>query len=333
MSELYRESGNKLICLLCPHFCKLAKGKTGICGVRRNNGTDIELLTYGIISGLALDPIEKKPLYHFHPGTSILSVGSYGCNMRCDFCQNYRISQNIFIDSSRKTSPDELLHMARLYTNNIGIAFTYNEPAIWFEFIRDVAVLFRKETKKNVMVTNGYIALEPLALYLDLIDAFNVDLKAFKSDFYKKLTGAELEPVKKALKKISISGRHLEITTLIIPGLNDTSEDMEQQCKWIAAELGSSIPLHLSRYFPTYRRENPPTSLEKLYELYQIASAYLKYVYIGNSENSEAQDTICPECNNLITRRRGYNIEHIGTTNGKCSECGKLIYKNFTSSF
>ena len=330
MYELFRESGNKLICLLCPHLCKLGKGKTGICGARRSNGVDIELLTYGIISGMALDPIEKKPLYHFYPGTNILSVGSYGCNMRCDFCQNYHISQNILNDSAKKTTPQELLFRSQHSTNNIGIAFTYNEPAIWFEYIRDVALLFRNEGKKCVMVTNGYISPEPLALYLEFIDAFNVDLKAFRNDFYKKLTGAELEPVKKVLKKISMSGNHLEITTLVIPGLNDTAEEMEQQCKWISEEIGSNVPLHLSRYFPMYKRDNPPTTLEKLSELYKIASSYL---YIGNSTDSEAQDTICPECTNLITSRRGYVIEHSGTADGKCSVCGNLIYKYFTSSF
>ena len=331
MDVLFKESGNKLICQLCPHFCKLGEGKTGICGVRSSNGKEIELLTYGIISGIAVDPVEKKPLYHFYPGSSILSVGSYGCNMKCDFCQNYHISQNIFIDDSKRTEPDTLIEKAKSTHNNIGIAYTYNEPAIWFEFVRDVALQGRRVDLKNVMVTNGYIAPEPLNRYLDFIDAFNVDLKSFNPDFYKKLTGAELEPVKKALKQISVSESHLEITTLIIPGLNDSTDEMERQAKWISEELGTDVPLHLSRYFPMYKRDNPPTSGEKLNELFHTASSFLKYVYIGNSSEHDAQDTHCPSCKKLVTRRRGYYIEHPGTDDGRCSGCGYKIYDYFTS--
>jgi pyruvate formate lyase activating enzyme len=247
MELLQRSANGKLECLLCPHLCKLAEGKTGICGARKNTGKGIELLTYGIISGFALDPIEKKPLYHFYPGENILSVGSYGCNMRCDFCQNYYISQEIPQSFRNKMSPEELVNSAKEAKDNIGLAFTYNEPVIWFEYMRDSAVMAKREGLKTVMVSNGYVNNGPLDEITGFIDAFNIDLKAFNKDYYKKLTGAEIEPVKHALKKIAASGRHLEITTLILPGKNDSPKEMALQTEWIAGELGKDVPLHLSR--------------------------------------------------------------------------------------
>lgn len=334
MTSLQRSENGKLECLLCPHFCKLAEGKTGICGARKNTGKDIELLTYGVISGFALDPVEKKPLYHFFPGKNILSVGSYGCNMKCDFCQNFSISQEIPGDFKRKLSPEELLNYALEAENNIGLAFTYNEPVIWFEYVRDAAVLAIKAGLKTVIVSNGYINSGPLDEMTGFTDAFNIDLKAFTNDYYRKLTGSELEPVKKALRQISRSGKHLEITTLIIPGKNDSEAEMVSQTDWIARELGKDIPLHLSRYFPTYKRNDPATSEEKLLRLYEIASEKLEYVYIGNTHTGAGQNTICPQCNTVVTQRQGYSVRLNNLDKeGKCLGCGKLIYRNFTSSF
>lgn len=330
--NLQNPSGDKLVCQLCPHFCRLGKGKTGICGVRRNNGEKIELLTYGVISALALDPIEKKPLYHFFPGSNILSVGSYGCNMRCDFCQNYHISQNISGDLQGITAPESLLKQALASGNNIGMAFTYNEPAIWFEYIHDVAVLIKQNSLYNIMVTNGFIAPEALDNYIEFIDAFNVDLKAFSNDMYRKLTGADLEPVKSSLRRIAGSGRHLEITTLIITGQNDSGTDMKRQAEWMADELGDTVPLHLSRYFPMFRRDDPVTPESTLFRLYETASKYLKHVYIGNSRSGKGQDTRCPSCDTLLTRRSGYHTQHINVDKGNCNNCGKEVYRYFTSS-
>ena len=332
MLTLFTKSGDKLQYLLCPHKCILSEGRSGICGARRNNEGTIELITYGVISGYALDPVEKKPLYHFFPGTNILSIGSYGCNMHCDFCQNYSISQRTAAGFTVKTEPEKILKDATSALHNIGIAFTYNEPVIWFEYIRDVAVKARKNGQKIVLVSNGYVNEEPLDEIISFTDAFNIDLKAFNNNFYKKLTGAELEPVKKSILRIAKSGRHLEITTLVIPGYNDNENKIAQLARWIADETGKDTPLHLSRYFPMYKREDPATPDETLKRLEKIASDYLSYVYIGNLVTDSGQNTMCPNCHKLVTRRSGYNIKLLNLDQkGNCSSCGTPIYKYFTS--
>jgi pyruvate formate lyase activating enzyme len=332
MISFFRNSGNKLECLLCPHFCKIAKDNTGICGVRKNNGEKIELLTYGVISGYSLDPVEKKPLYHFFPGYNILSIGSYGCNMRCDFCQNYHISQNIPESILVGSTAAEIADNAVSARRNIGIAFTYNEPIIWFEFVKDAAIAVKGKGLFTVMVTNGYINPDPLKELIEVTDAFNVDLKAFNNDFYKKLTGASLEPVKKTLKQIIKAGRHLEITTLLITEQNDNYSEMENQVKWIASELGNEVPFHLSRYFPMYKRNDRATPHNTLLKHYEIASKNLKYVYMGNTMSETGQDTKCPDCDAVMTKRSGYHIQHLNNNLGRCSVCGKEIYKYFTFS-
>ncbi len=333
MTELSLKYDNYLECQLCPHFCKLKSGQTGICGVRKNTGEQIELITYGIVSGIASDPIEKKPLYHFYPGHKILSVGSYGCNMRCDFCQNFHISQNIQITDSPKIAPEFLAKEAMHAENNIGIAFTYNEPVIWFEYVRDVSEIVKKSGLSTVMVSNGYINSKPLSEMTGFIDAFNIDLKAFNKNFYRKLTGADIEPVKSSLKQIAKSGKHLEITTLIIPDENDSEKEMKKQVEWIEGELGKDVPFHLSRYFPMYNRENPATPEEKLNRLYEIASSRLDYVYIGNNRSDKGQNTYCPQCGESVTTRSGYKTRLLNLDeDGKCFRCGNLIYRNLTIS-
>jgi pyruvate formate lyase activating enzyme len=306
-------------CRLCPHFCKIAPGKTGICGARKNTGDTIELITYGVTSGYSTDPVEKKPLYHFFPGHSILSVGSYGCNMKCDFCQNWHISQAFPGKMVPDTDPGKLAAEAASSSGNIGLAFTYNEPVIWFEFVRDTAIKIKD------------INRDPLNELLEVIDAFNVDLKAFSDSFYKKLTGTEIEPVRESLKEIAMAGKHLEITTLIIPGKNDSVAGMEDECRWIADELGEVTPLHLSRYYPVYKRNDPPTSQEKLEELYETAKRYLKNVYLGNVAGSRGQDSFCSSCGTIVTKRSGYAIKLLNlSANGKCTKCGNQVYRYFT---
>jgi pyruvate formate lyase activating enzyme len=333
MISLTKKSGDKLECLLCPHYCKLAKGKTGICGVRKNTGDKIELITYNILSAYSVDPVEKKPLYHFFPGSNVLSIGSYGCNMRCDFCQNYHISQNIPESIIPEVSVNSIIKDALITDNNIGIAFTYNEPTIWFEYIRDVAKTANKEGLFTVLVSNGYVNCEPLNEMIKFIDAFNIDLKAFNNSFYRNLTGAELEPVKSSLKQIADSGKHLEVTTLIIPGQNDDEKEMALQTEWMANELGPDVPLHLSRYFPNYKRDNPPTSDQLLERLFNIASKNLNYVYLGNTNSHDGQNTSCPVCGTIVTTRSGYKTRLINLDDeGKCNNCGNLIYRNFISS-
>jgi pyruvate formate lyase activating enzyme len=333
MISLTKKLDSKLECTLCPHYGNLGDGKTGICGVRKNTGEKIELMTYGVISGYSLDPVEKKPLYHFYPGQNILSIGSFGCNMSCDFCQNYHISQKIPESLIPEVTISKIVNDALSSKNNIGIAFTYNEPVIWFEFMRDVAESAKKEGLLTVMVSNGYVNSEPLGEILSFIDAFNIDLKAFNNTFYRKLTRAEIEPVKNGLKQIAKSGKHLEITTLIIPGQNDNEKEMALQTEWIAGELGKEVPFHISRYFPMYKRDDPSTPEISLKRLFDIASKNLNFVYTGNSQSVEGQNTMCPECGITVTIRSGYKIRMVNLDKeGRCAGCGNQIYKYFTFS-
>ncbi len=333
MISLQKKAGEGFQCLLCPHQCVLKSGKAGICGVRKNTGESIELMTYGILSGYSLDPVEKKPLYHFFPGQNILSIGSYGCNMKCDFCQNYNISQTIPENSPVVITPAKIIKNASSYKNNIGIAFTYNEPVIWFEFVMDIANSAKMAGLSTVMVSNGFINSQPLDEYINVIDAFNIDLKAFNNKFYSKLSKADIEPVKRGLKQISKSGKHLEITTLIIPGQNDDHAEMSSQSEWIAGELGRDVPLHLSRYFPMYKRDDPATSHDTMKRLFEVALKNLDYVYMGNTTSDTGQSTQCPQCGTEVTKRTGYKIriQNIDSE-GKCTSCGKLVYKYFISS-
>jgi pyruvate formate lyase activating enzyme len=330
MIPLYKIDQGKAECLLCPHYCKIGVGKSGICGVRKNTGSSIELQTYGVVSGYSPDPVEKKPLYHFFPGHNILSIGSYGCNMRCDFCQNHQISQNIPDGIKSEISPEDLIKAAKSLKKNAGLAFTYNEPIIWFEFMRDAAVLAKEAGMYTVMVSNGFANPGPLGEIISFIDGFNIDLKAFNSKFYNYLTGADIKPVKDGLKQIARSGRHLEITTLIIPGQNDDEREMANETEWIADELGKNVPLHLSRYFPTYKRKDPATEQSTIERLAQIASQNLNHVYIGNTLSGERQDTLCPECGVTVTERSGYRTKLLNLDGqGRCMECGNMIYRYF----
>jgi len=270
--------GKKVKCILCPHNCILKEGQIGFCGARQNIGGELFSLNYGYISSIAYDPIKKKPLFHFYPGSTILSIGSFGCSFKCKFCQNWTISQekpNVF-----QIDTDRLIKLAKNDPNCIGIAFTYNEPINWYEYVIDVAYEFKKEGMKTVLVTNGYLNQEPLIELLNYIDAMNVDLKSFNSDFYKNICNGDVDSVKKFIE-ISNTKVHIEITTLIIPGLNDSDEEMDMIGRWIAS-LDDRIPLHINRYFPRYKMDIEPTPIETLKRLAQIAKQHLLYVYIGN---------------------------------------------------
>jgi len=316
-----------LRCLLCPHMCLIPTGRRGICGVRENYDGEIKLNTAGVISGYALDPIEKKPLYHYFPGTKILSVGSYGCNLKCDFCQNYHISQNVSSGDERRLQPEELVRQAASISGNLGIAYTYNEPVIWYEYVSECATLAAGKGLKNVIVSNGYIRIEPLKELTKLVDAFNIDLKSFSDDFYRRYTGATLEPVLEAIKVVAASGRHLEITTLILPGLNDSTDEIRREAEWIAANAGRGVPFHLSRYFPMYRRTDPATPPETIIRLSEIAKEYLDYVYTGNMPGTDGgSNTQCPSCGEVVIRRSGYSTRITGLTDeGRCEKCGEKI--------
>jgi len=274
---------SQIACGVCPHACTLEEGQTGFCGARSNRGGKITADSYGRVTAIALDPVEKKPLRRFYPGSRILSVGSYGCNLRCPFCQNHEISMVKWDDEKTECLYPQLLADQALELKaqgNIGLAFTYNEPLICPEYVMDCARLNRRNGLKNVAVTNGYVSRETLGRLLPLLDAMNIDLKSFSPEFYRKISGG-LEEVKRT---ISLSSKvcHVEVTTLIIPGVNDSPDEMKRLSGWLA-EVSPEIPLHVTRFFPRYKMENRfPTPVETIASLAETARKNLKYVYEGN---------------------------------------------------
>ena len=275
--------GTAAVCQVCPHHCRLMDGQYGRCGARKNENGKIICDNYGKVTALALDPIEKKPLRYFFPGSMILSVGSYGCNLSCPFCQNHEISMARSENTGwRMMRPEELADLAEdcRGRGNIGVAFTYNEPLAGYEFVRDTARLVHERGMKNVLVTNGTAKLPVLEELLPYIDAMNIDLKGFTEEYYRKL-GGSLETVKEFIRRAA-KECHVELTTLIVPGENDSAEEMEREAEWIAS-VDSEIVLHVTRFFPRYRMtDRKATDVEEVYRLRDAAGKYLKYVYTGN---------------------------------------------------
>jgi len=272
----------KVTCLICPHFCRLEEGQTGLCRARKNLNDTVVSMNYGRITGIGLDPIEKKPLARFMPGSKILSVGSFGCNLSCPFCQNYEIACGGEEASVRTISPSELVEMAvkMIPEGNIGVAYTYNEPLIGYEYVSDCARLVRQAGLKNIVVTNGYVNPGPLEELLPWIDAMNIDLKGFTETFYRRL-GGDLEPVKATIMA-AVEACHVEITTLIIPGENDSEEEMHALSGWLAG-LDPKIPLHISRFFPRHHyADRTPTPIDTINRLADVARESLRHVYSGN---------------------------------------------------
>jgi len=316
-------------CTLCPHNCTLREGKSGICRVRINKEGKLITDVYGYVSAIHSDPIEKKPLFHYYPGSTILSLGSFGCNLRCFFCQNCSISQVAAGPESSRNhyTPENIIELALKQPGNIGIAFTYNEPIVWFEYMYDIAWLAKQAGLKTVMVTNGYINKEPLNKLLEVIDAFSVDLKAFSEEFYSKVTSSKLEPVKEALKQINRAGKHLEVVNLVIPDLNDDESSFETMTNWIATELGKETVFHISRYFPNNNFTAEATPTATIRKLARLAEKELVYVYTGNIY-SESNNTYCPDCNALLISRHAYEVRKDGLdAEGKCKECGNYFLK------
>lgn len=312
----WRPEGAAVRCGLCPHRCLIADGKRGICRVRENRGGTLFALTYGRVAAVQLDPIEKKPLFHFHPGTRILSVGSIGCNFRCGFCQNWHL-----VLGEASLSPVEIPELVRAARESgaVGIAYTYNEPLIGFEFVRDCAREFRKAGMANALVTNGYVSPEPLAELLPLVDAMNIDLKSMDPDFYRRVCGGTLAPVIETIRTASRSV-HVEITTLLVTGEND-SEDAVRRVVDFVAETDPEIPLHLSRYFPHHRFTAPPTPPARLEAAWRIAREKLSYVYVGNHPLAGSEDTRCPRCGGTAIRRTGYRVSVVGLAGNRCASC------------
>lgn len=277
-----KQEGRRVICHLCPHHCHLGDGQLGICQVRENHNGTLYSLNYGQCSGFALDPIEKKPLKQFHPGSSILSVGSFGCNFRCSYCQNWSISQER--PRTKEITPGELADLAVKYRNRepdcIGVAYTYSEPMMWYEYVLNSAKEVKQRGLVNVLVTNGYIETEPLRQLVPYIDAVNLDIKAYTEDFYRKICRGSLGHVLHNAK-IMAEHCHLEVTTLLIPGHNDDVGEIGKLAKFLA-DIDDNIILHLTRYFPNYKMDLPPTSLDVMEDAYQAAKQYLQFVYLGN---------------------------------------------------
>jgi len=312
--------GGRVECKLCPHNCRIADGKRGLCLVRKNQGGTLYTIIYGRVTSVAMDPIEKKPLYHFYPGRAILSLGTMGCNFACKFCQNYTIAQ--MEAPTRPLSPEEAVRAAR-ERDSIGIAYTYNEPIIWYEYVLDTAKLAHENGLKNVLVTNGYIRQEPLDNLLPHIDALNIDIKSMRPDFYTDICRGSMDPVLETCKTVAGAHPLVEITNLVIPGYNDTDEDFEKLARWVAENMGRHTPAHISAYFPCYKLQAEPTPLATLERAFEVFAKHLDHVYLGNVAAHDGSNTTCSSCGAVLIERKGYTTEILNLTgSGKCTECG-----------
>ncbi len=320
-ARYYETKDGKVRCLLCPNRCVIRSEKTGICRVRKNVDGELYSTNYGQITSFGMDPIEKKPLYHFYPGHEILSIGTYGCNLHCQFCQNWEIAHG---DPSTVTATARQvvdLALAQRERYCIGIAYTYSEPSVWYEFVYDTAVEARKEGLKNVLVTNGFIEREPFEAILPYIDAVNIDVKSFTEHFYRSVCSGRLDPV---LRTVETAARecHVELTTLLVTGLNDEPEEITRLRDWIAS-INPSIPLHISRYSPRYKMDRPPTPVETMRRAYEIALKKLSYVYLGNIWDDETGDTFCPRCGKKVIDRTGFSVYSLKIDDeSRCIYCG-----------
>jgi pyruvate formate lyase activating enzyme len=321
MSYSVRESKDSVRCTLCPHRCAIRRGKKGICRVRHNIDGDLALPFYGVLSSIAVDPIEKKPLYHYYPGNPILSVGMFGCNFQCPFCQNHTISQQT--ETNRDSiSPARLVELAEKQSS-FGIAYTYSEPLIHFEYLLDACNAAHAAGIKNVLVTNGYINGEPAHELLPYVDAANIDLKAYTDGFYKAEIKGSLAPVLEFIRTAYDIGVHIEITTLVIPDRNDTDDEIRAISDFIAG-IDSAIPYHLSCYYPAFRYHVPPTNPDRVLRLVDVARERLQFVYPGNIGRSSV-DTACPSCGELLIRRNSYQIEIGRLDEHGCLNCRAAI--------
>ncbi|MBN1864101.1 MAG: AmmeMemoRadiSam system radical SAM enzyme [Victivallales bacterium] len=316
-----------LQCELCPRRCVLGQGERGSCRVRVNLDGKLVSLVYGFPCAMHIDPVEKKPLYHFLPGTSILSLATAGCNLHCLNCQNWEISQLDPEDgTASQVPPQTLLDLAKKH-GCPSIAYTYTDPVIYYEYALESSRIAKENGIKNVLVTAGYINIKPWKRLLEVTDAANIDLKGITNEFYEKVCSATLRPVLDSLVAAREAGIVLEVTHLIIPTLNDNPRDTARLCRWIRENLGPDTPVHFSRFHPRYKMRNlPPTPSATLDRAYEIAhEAGLEYVYIGNILTRKGQDTICPGCSQMLVSRSGFKVRETLVSEGKCPKCGKEI--------
>lgn len=313
-----------IVCTLCPHACRLEEGEKGKCGQRVAKSGQVVPLQGGKITAIALDPVEKKPLYHFFPGSTVLSLGGAGCNFRCTYCQNWQIAQDPGTPFRVITSRELLelaLDTADKHPDCIGVAFTYNEPLIGYEFVLESAQLLKQHGLQVVLVTNGYINPKPWRTLLEYVDAVNIDVKAFDERFYQEQCGASLAPVLRNVEAAE-SLTHVEVTYLVIPGLNDSESEFRAFCRWLAG-VSPDTPLHLTRYFPNFKLRLAPTPLSTLGKLSNMAEEVLEFVYLGNT--GAIPDTVCPKCGTTVISRSDLRVSSLGLTHGKCPLCGREI--------
>jgi len=324
----YKKLDNKVVqCRLCPRNCVIPAARRGFCGVRENQDGILYALSYGKLVAVHTDPIEKKPLFHFLPGSDAFSIATAGCNLRCKFCQNWEISQKTPEEVQYTyIEPADLIKQVKASGSRI-IAYTYTEPVIFYEYMLETAKLARAEGIKNVIHSSGYVNEAPLRQLAKYLDAANIDLKGFCDDYYVKMSEGTLDPVLKSLKVLKSEGVHLEITNLMVPGYNDDDENIRKMCLWIKENLGSDTPLHFSRFWPLYKltalNPTPVSTLEKARRI--AMESGLKYVYIGNTAGHEAENTYCPKCKKVLIRRIGYTILENNIEDGKCKFCGEAI--------
>lgn len=313
----------KIQCLICPRKCLLGEGQRGFCYVRKNIGPEIVLESYGYNTGLAIDPVEKKPLYQFYPNSKVLSFGTIGCNMGCLYCQNYQTTK-VRLDIKENclnATPQQIVEVAKAY-NCECVAFTYNDPIIFFEYAIDTAKLCKKEGIKTIAVTSGYINPEPAKEFFEVMDGANIDLKGFSEDFYSKNCMAHLQPVLDTIKYVANETNcHVELTTMLIE--NENTQHVEKECQWILDNIGDSVPLHFSAFFPRYKfSDRQPTKFATLENAYNLAKYMgLKYVYTGNLSNIETSSTYCKNCAKAILVRNGYELLENNIIDGKCKFC------------
>ncbi|MBN1432547.1 MAG: AmmeMemoRadiSam system radical SAM enzyme [Methanomicrobiaceae archaeon] len=328
IAELFEKiDGGGVRCSVCSHRCKISEGNSGICGMRVNRGGTLYADNYSKVVAEASDPIEKKPLYHFLPGTKVYSLGGLGCNFHCTHCQNWQISQDHpGTRMVRTISPEEGVERA-LITRCRSIAWTYNEPTIWHEYAKDMGILAKKESLGTVYVTNGYMTEEALNALSPMLDAFRVDLKSFSDDFYRNICGARLQPVLDSTIRAKELGMHIETVTLVIPGVNDSMEEMSGLVSWVIENLGPEIPMHFTAFHPDFRMTDvPATPVKTLENIHDMAvEKGVQYVYTGNIPTHPYNNTYCYECGSLLIERSGFTGAVRGLDGDACSKCGTKI--------
>jgi len=314
-------------CSLCNHRCQIGEGKHGICGVRENMGGTLYAATYGKVSAEAVDPIEKKPLFHYLPGTLSYSLGGIGCNFHCRHCQNWHISRAKLHEAHLVALPPEEGVARAIGSGSASISWTYNEPTIWHEYTLDMGTLARAQGLGTIYVTNGYITEEALRELAPMLGAFRVDLKAFTDDFYKKICGAHLQPVLDSAALAQELGMHVETVTLVIPGLNDRMEEIEALIRWVIDNLGPETPMHFSRFHPDYQMTDlAATSVATLEKIYTRAKDLgLRFPYLGNVYNHQYENTYCPACGTVLIERQGFTSRFVALDGQHCGKCGEPI--------